>query len=68
MTVDPFAPALLIDYDLFCRMHGPIDFGTFMAQWYAITALIDAAERDGENPFGLTVDDVHAVCPPPVLN
>jgi hypothetical protein len=36
VKVDPFAPQLLIDYDLYCRRHGHIDFGTFMATWYAI--------------------------------
>lgn len=69
MKVDPFAPQLIIDYDLYCRApHGPADFGTYMAHWYAVTALIEAAEAEGDDPFELTVDDVHAVCPTPLVN
>jgi hypothetical protein len=60
MRIDPFAPALIIDYDLFCRAHGPTDFATFIARWYAVTALIEAAEAEGRDPFELTVDDVYA--------
>ena len=46
VKVDPFAPQLLIDYDLYCRSHGYVHFGTFMAHWYAITALIEAWEEE----------------------
>ncbi len=68
MKVDPFAPRLLIDFDRFCRIHGRTDFGLFMARWYAVTALVKAAEDQGRDPFELTVDDVHALFPAPVVN
>ena len=42
MNVDPFAPALLIDYDHFCRKYGHLDFGEFMALWHAADALMEA--------------------------
>jgi hypothetical protein len=68
MKVDPFAPQLLIDYDLYCRRNGYIDFGTYMARWYAVTALIEAAEAEGESPFDLTVEDVERLCPSETVN
>jgi hypothetical protein len=64
VKVDPFAPQLLIDYDLFCRKHGHTDFGDYMARWYAATALIEAAEAAGEDPFAITVEDLEAALPP----
>ena len=67
MKVDPFAPQLLIEYDLYCRRHGYIDFGVYMAHWYTVQALIEAAEASGEDPFSLTPEDVEAALTPPSL-
>ncbi len=47
MKVDPFAPQLLIDYDLYCREFGRVDFGAFMSLWHVVTAFIEAAEDQG---------------------
>lgn len=67
MKVDPFAPKLLIDYDLFCRRHGLTDFGDYIARWYTVQALIEAAEESGEDPFALTLEDALAALPPEPL-
>jgi hypothetical protein len=61
MKIDPFAPQLLIDYDLFCRKHGYYPFGDYMARWYAVQALIEAAEAEGLNPFLVTIEDINHV-------
>lgn len=68
MKIDPFAPQLLIDYGEFCRQHGHIDFGEFMAVWYAVTAVIEAAEEEGRDPFELTPEDVRALLPETTVN
>jgi hypothetical protein len=68
MKVDPYAPQLVIDYDLFCRKHGYMDFGDYMARWYAMTALIEAAEADGHDPFSITVEDLESVLPGATIN
>jgi hypothetical protein len=68
MKVDPLAPQLLIDYDLYCRRYGYIDFGAYIARWYAVKALIEAAEAEGESPFDLTVEDVERLCPSEPVN
>ena len=63
MKVDRLAPQLLIDYDLFCRQHGFCPFEDYVAHWYAATALIEAAEEEGRDPFSVTPDDLRAVLP-----
>jgi hypothetical protein len=50
MNVDPFTPQLLIDYDHFCRRFGHLDFGEFMALWYAADALMEAGLQLGYQP------------------
>lgn len=59
MNIIGLVPQLLIDYDDFCRRSGPVDFGIYMERWYAVTALIEAAEKQGRSPFALTVSDVN---------
>ena len=61
MKVDPFAPQLLRDYVEFTTRHGYFPFGDYMARWYAATALIEAAEEAGEDPFEITPDDLSAL-------
>ena len=68
MKVDPFAPQLIVDYDLFCRKHGIIPFGEYMARWYVVQALIESAEAEGLDPFLITVDDVDSVFPRDSVN
>jgi hypothetical protein len=64
MKVDPFAPRLLIECDLFCRRHGPYPFGEYMACWYAVQALIEAAENEGRDPFDVTPEEELALAFP----
>lgn len=61
MKVEPFAPQLLRDYVEFTTKHGPIPSGEYMARWYAATALIEAAEEQGSDPFQITVADLQAM-------
>lgn len=39
-----------------------------MARWYAVNALIEAAEAEGLDPFLTTVDDVQRMFPPNTVN
>jgi hypothetical protein len=50
VTVDPFAPQLLIDYTYFCARFGPLPFGEFVAMWHAADALMGAATAAGFEP------------------
>jgi len=62
VKTDPFAPQLLIDYELYCRANGSIDFGTYMTHWYLVTKLLETTEKEGRDPFELTVEDIDDVC------
>lgn len=68
VQVDPFAPRLLIDYDAYCRLHGPMDFGVYMAHWYAVEALVEAAEITSRNIFELTPNNVRAILEQETVN
>jgi hypothetical protein len=68
VKVDPLAPQVLIDYDLFCRRNGPYPFGVFVARWYAVTALIEAAEEEGQDPFDLDISDIEDTLPATIIN
>lgn len=50
MKIDPFAPQLLIDYDYFCRILGPLAFGDFIALWHAADVLMQIATEEGFEP------------------
>jgi hypothetical protein len=68
VKVDPFAPRLLIDYDIFCRKFGHYPFGDYMAAWYAVQALNEAAEEEGRDPFVVTADELARAFPQPIVN
>lgn len=68
VKIDPFAPALLVDYDLCCRTHGYVDFGEYMAHWYTVSALVEATEAEGRDPFELTLNDVEVSRPGTPVN
>jgi len=49
MKVDPFAPQLLLAYDIFCREHRVVPFQDFVALWHA-DAVMQAALAEGHEP------------------
>jgi len=50
VKVDPLVPQLLIDYDYFCSVFGPLAFGEFVIVWHAADVLTQSAVAEGFAP------------------